>query len=77
MEALDKDKQYYYFDKNLDKAPVPVKLIQENLRRGRVEVSRELDGEAGFWINRNQLLTYEKAVLGKNGVEEFYLFVTD
>jgi hypothetical protein len=42
-----KDRELLYFDALVDSEPVDVKVIQRH--KGCVEVSRDLDSNAGFW----------------------------
>lgn len=43
-----------YFNPLIDKEPVEVKIIQAH--KSRVEISRDLNGKAGFWVNKKELL---------------------
>lgn len=71
MEA----KEYYYFDKNIDKTPCPVKIFQTGDKGKRVEISRDLDGKAGFWVDTNQLMVKDKEVVGEDSIDVYYKFI--
>ncbi len=43
-----------YFNPLVDNAPVEIKIIQEH--KERIEITRNLQGKAGFWINKSELL---------------------
>jgi len=38
----------------IDKETVEVKIIQYH--KDRVEITRDLNGKAGFWVNKNELI---------------------
>lgn len=42
-----------YFDTLVDNEPVDVKVIQYNEKKKSVEITRNLTGNAGFWVNEN------------------------
>lgn len=44
-----------YFNPLVDREPVEIKVIQYH--KERVEITRYLDGKAGFWINKNELIS--------------------
>ncbi len=39
----------------IDKEPVEVKIIQ--MTKDKVEITRDLNGEAGFWVNKSELIS--------------------
>jgi len=43
-----------YYNPLVDKKPVEVKIIQYH--KDRVEITRDLNGNAGFWINKKELI---------------------
>ena len=43
-----------YYNPLVDKKPVEVKIIQYH--KDRVEITRDLKGNAGFWINKKELI---------------------
>ena len=43
-----------YFNILVDKEPVEVKIIQYH--KDRVEITRNLEGKAGFWVNKKELI---------------------
>ena len=43
-----------YYNHLVDKKPVEVKIIQSH--KHRVEITRYLNGDAGFWINKKELI---------------------
>ena len=43
-----------YYNHLVDKEPVEVKIIQYH--KDRVEITRDLNGNAGFWINKKELI---------------------
>ena len=45
-----------YYNKFVDDKPVPVKIIQIHEKRGRVEISRNIESKAGFWVNISELI---------------------
>lgn len=47
------DKILLYFDPLVDNEPVDVKVIQYNEKKKSVEITRNLTGNAGFWVNEN------------------------
>jgi hypothetical protein len=48
IKSYGKDRELLlYFDALVDSEPVDVKVIQRH--KGKVEVSRDLDSNAGFW----------------------------
>jgi hypothetical protein len=47
---MEKDKELLlYFDALVDSEPVDVIVIQRN--KGRIEISRNLNSNAGFWVS--------------------------
>lgn len=49
-----KTKQMKYYNPLVDKEPIEIKVIQYH--KERVEITRDLKGNAGFWVNKNELL---------------------
>lgn len=45
--------EQYYYNPLVDKEPVEVKVLQEH--KGRVEISRDFNSNAGFWVNKSEL----------------------
>jgi len=47
----------FYFNPLVDKHPVPVKIIQEVKRKDyhKIEINRDFNGRAGFWVNPSEL----------------------
>jgi hypothetical protein len=43
-----------YYNALVDKEPVEIKIIQRH--KDRVEITRNLNGNAGFWINKKELI---------------------
>jgi hypothetical protein len=43
-----------YYNSLVDKKPVTIKIIQYH--KDRVEITRDLNGLAGFWVNRKELI---------------------
>ncbi len=43
-----------YYNPLVDKEPIEVKVIQYS--KNRVEITRDLQGSAGFWVNINELI---------------------
>ena len=40
----------------IDDFPVKIKILQLHQKRGRVEITRDLNGNAGFWVNIEELI---------------------
>jgi len=56
IKLFDLNAQYYYQNPLIDKYPVPVKIISSlSLHRGVVEINRDFEARAGFFVNINQL----------------------
>ncbi len=54
IEYMEKNKKILlYFDPLVDKEPVDVKVIQYNEKKKSLEITRNLAGTAGFWVNEN------------------------
>jgi|TARA_R110000782_G_scaffold193896_1_gene283478 hypothetical protein len=50
IKYMEKDKELLlYFDALVDSEPVDVIVIQRN--KGRIEISRNLNSNAGFWVS--------------------------
>jgi len=48
--------KYYYYNPLVDKEPVEVKILQyRNKEKDRVEISRDFNSNAGFWVNTKEL----------------------
>ena len=43
-----------YYNPLVDKKPTEIKVIQYH--KDRVEITRDLNSNAGFWINKNELI---------------------
>lgn len=66
---------YYYYDKNIDESPVPVKIFQTGSKGKRVEISRDFNSEAGFWVDTNQLMVEKSCEIKDDGVYTTYSFI--
>ncbi len=54
IEYMEKNKEVLlYFDPLVDKEPVDVKVIQYNEKKKSLEITRNLAGNSGFWVNEN------------------------
>lgn len=46
-----------YYNPLVDKEPVEIKILQyRNKDKDRVEITRDLNGKAGFWVNTKELI---------------------